>query len=141
MSCHRYFTAAQEGFTSWRREKPKPQLRLEGRTKDPVGRSCGRIATEPGARRHTPARHSQVVGKHHPASWVRVTRVVRWTLLLGAQRLGQLQDLGPQLCLCRLMEKPKSARSNISRFSHNHPFTQPVFFQETNCQVGAFSRR
>ena len=28
---------------------------------------------------------------------MRLTLVVRWTLLLGAQRLGQLQDLGPPL--------------------------------------------
>jgi hypothetical protein len=58
---------------------------------------------EPGARLHPPTRH---LGKHHPASWMRLTRVVRWTLLLGAQCLGQLQDLGPLLCWCRLMEKP-----------------------------------
>jgi len=104
--CPRYFTAAQEVSSSWRRGKLKPQLRLEGRANDPVGRSFGRHRDWAGGEAPSSHKTLQVVDKQHPASWMRLTRVVRWTLLLGTRRLGQLQDLGPLLCWCRLKEKP-----------------------------------
>lgn len=55
---------------------------------------------------------------------------------------GSIARSGPSRLLVQAKgEALNSLRSNISGFSHIYPFIQPVFFQGTNWQVGAFSRR